>query len=313
MSHFTVAIISDGKKPIEEYLEPFCECTENRQYLEFYNIEDEERKRYNTEKKTVVEIAKGVYKDIYDEMFFVPTDEQFYCANANSENIRVWRRFEGGQDLFFYSDYGKFPIVEKLACEVYSTFDEYMIANGYEKDESQNAFGYWYNPNAKWDWYVVGGRWKGLLKATKGEHGASSSIRPKANVAGHYDIAQIKDIDFSIDTDAYVSAIRFWEVCVEKQPLKSDENPASFHCYMKPEYYKEQFGTKERFARAQSELSTFAVITNDGKWHEQGQMGWFGVCDASGKQTQEWYDGWYNTFVKNVDPEWYITIVDCHI
>lgn len=313
MSHFTVAIISDGKKSIEEYLEPFNECTDNPEHLSFVSIEDEYREQYNTDRKEVVQMDDGSYKDLYDEVFFVPTNEQFYNANVGNDNLRVWRRFDGGNEQFYYSDYSKYTIVEKPVNEIYSTFDDYMLANGYERDEKTNLYGFWANPNAKWDWYVVGGRWKGLLRASKGEHGTSPLVFPQPDVKGYYDIAQIKDIDFGIDEEAYLRACRFWEVCVEGQPLKDGEKASEFHCLMKPEYYLEQFGTKERFARSQAELSTFAVITNDGKWHEQGRMGWFGVCDASGEQTQEWYDGWYNSFIKDVDPEWYITIIDCHI
>lgn len=33
-----------------------------------------------------------------------------------------------------------------------------------EHPEQSGMFGYWENPNAKWDWYAIGGRWSGLLK-----------------------------------------------------------------------------------------------------------------------------------------------------
>lgn len=33
-----------------------------------------------------------------------------------------------------------------------------------EHPEQPGRFGYWNNPNAKWDWFSVGGRWSGLLK-----------------------------------------------------------------------------------------------------------------------------------------------------
>jgi len=47
--------------------------------------------------------------------------------------------------------------------EVY-TFEDYVEEwYGYEKDEEIGKYGYWENPNKKWDWYEIGGRWAGHL------------------------------------------------------------------------------------------------------------------------------------------------------
>lgn len=40
------------------------------------------------------------------------------------------------------------------------------------KNEETGDWGYWYNPKAKWDWYVIGGRWTGLLKFKTDVHRA---------------------------------------------------------------------------------------------------------------------------------------------
>src|ERR1039458_4522924 len=39
------------------------------------------------------------------------------------------------------------------------TFEEFAEYNGYRRDEEKDKYGYWDNPNKKWDWYQVGGRW----------------------------------------------------------------------------------------------------------------------------------------------------------
>ena len=36
-------------------------------------------------------------------------------------------------------------------------------------DETGQAKGYWRNPNARWDWWVIGGRWRGLLLTAPGQ------------------------------------------------------------------------------------------------------------------------------------------------
>ena len=34
----------------------------------------------------------------------------------------------------------------------------------YDPDETTGERGYWHNPNARWDWFVRGGRWPKFLK-----------------------------------------------------------------------------------------------------------------------------------------------------
>lgn len=43
-------------------------------------------------------------------------------------------------------------------------FIEGTEEDGYSKDEKTGKYGYWENPNAKWDWYQIGGRWAGSLR-----------------------------------------------------------------------------------------------------------------------------------------------------
>lgn len=53
------------------------------------------------------------------------------------------------------------------ANEVYKTLEEYAVDYyGYKKHDGM--FGYWGNPNAKWDSYQLGGRWNGYFKAKEG-------------------------------------------------------------------------------------------------------------------------------------------------
>lgn len=50
--------------------------------------------------------------------------------------------------------------------EKYATFEEFMKDRaGYkEKDKVTGKYGYWENPNAKWDWYAFEGHWRGFFK-----------------------------------------------------------------------------------------------------------------------------------------------------
>lgn len=56
--------------------------------------------------------------------------------------------------------------------EHFLSFDEYATKyGGYKKDPDLDRYGYWENPNRKWDWWVIGGRWSGLLPVRDKEAG----------------------------------------------------------------------------------------------------------------------------------------------
>ena len=92
---------------------------------------------------------------------------------------------------------------------------------GYEYSEERDACGYLCNPNAKWDWWEIGGRWHNALRLKRGEK---------------CDQAQIRELDFSPDEEARAKARRFWEVCVEGRPLAEAENPDDFKPFYRREY-----------------------------------------------------------------------------
>lgn len=93
------------------------------------------------------------------------------------------------------------PGIQFANQEAYDlAFDEYMRNNGYKKNEETGAYGYWENPNAKWDWYQLGGRWTGMFKlkpdankefAVTGSPGLMTAVAEK----GYADTALKGDID----------------------------------------------------------------------------------------------------------------------
>lgn len=55
---------------------------------------------------------------------------------------------------------------------------------------------------------------------------------------------------------------------------------------------------------------TYAVITRDGVWHSQGEMGWFGVSNDK-LSDEEWHKRVIELL--RADPQAIVTVVDCHI
>jgi hypothetical protein len=181
-----------------------------------------------------------------------------------------------------------------------------MIAQDYRKeglvDDDGNIYST-YNPLSKWDWYQCGGRFSGMLKIRKKKSGKRGYE--------YADEARLGDIDFTPDKDAYQSALRFWDVFVDKDPPLPGEE--KFFSIYKPEYYKDTYGTREEYAKRITSFSTFAVLTSDGKWCEKGEMGWFGMSSDGPVEGKNWDDNYMDNFVHSQDKDLIMTIVDCHI
>ena len=195
----------------------------------------------------------------------------------------------------------------------YAVFKENEDA---EQDETTGKKGYWYNPDARWDWYCVGGRWRDQLKLLPGRTGKRG---PRDNPDKEHqpspdrcDIARVRDCDFSPNEKVYCMALRAWEIAVEGSPMAEAEKKNYMPMY-KSEYYLQQYGTREHYAKLMSDFSTYAFITADGEWHETGRMLWWGLDDAS-KESRDAYKEAFDEYLKTAkEQDLFITIVDCHI
>lgn len=156
-----------------------------------------------------------------------------------------------------------------------------------------------YNPDSKWDWYEVGGRWSGLLIS-------------KAD-GKEYNSLQIKDWDYDVfNTDELHYYCRFWDVVVDgAEPTKEEKEEHIFGLYNR-EYYLKKYGSKSNFIKCMCTFSTYALLTPDGEWFAPGKMGWFGCSHAEPEDEFKWERD-YIDLIKTFDPEYYVTIVDCHI
>ncbi len=196
----------------------------------------------------------------------------------------------------------------------YKSFDEFMRNYyGYIWDKEASAYGRICNPNTKWDWYEIGGRWSGHLKL-KPEAVASypSMLVQSKGLANRIDQALLKDVDFTPDEKAYQEALRFWEVVVEGNPLEAGEKQSDFINLWKPQYYTTLYASKEEYAQTESAFSVWAIVTLDGEWHEVGTMGWFGMSNET-REDRQTFAAFSDKTLAEADPNIYLTVVDCHI
>lgn len=173
----------------------------------------------------------------------------------------------------YITDKGALEFVEDEDCDV---------------DPETGRRGYWSNPNAKWDWYEVGGRFEGSLPLKGG---------------GHADCAKVSDIDTSPDEEAYAAALEDWDKYANRGE----------HWLCKPEYFLSHYGDVETYAKAHSVFYTHAVVTPDGEWSEVGEMGWFGMSDEGADDTRKWVAEYKGRFIDPYMDGYEITFVDCHI
>ena len=168
-----------------------------------------------------------------------------------------------------------------------------MMAEDAETDADGNILST-FNKESRWDWWVIGGRFSGML-LKDGEH---------------VDAGRVGDLEFPPDREAYECALRFWDVVVDHKPAAEGER---FQSRYTEQYYRDFYGDRETYARFQGQFSTFAVITPDGEWHERGRMGWWGCASETPEGVREWEDAYKRRFLDTADPDWFVAIVDCHI
>jgi hypothetical protein len=58
-------------------------------------------------------------------------------------------------------------------------------------------------------------------------------------------------------------------------------------------------------------LTAFAVL-HEGKWYENGEMGWWGCSNGETMTDDEWYQQ-IDKIIKSVPEDTLINVVDCHI
>lgn len=294
MTHFAVAVITDGTKTVDELLAPYQENnmgTCPREYLDFFDMEDEYLQQYENDSANMAKMPDG--------RLLYPWDEQF----------RKKGKFGFGSGTHEVPE--DIPVIRVPFKEKYATFEEFVkdwhgVA---ERDPEMGRYGYFENSSAKYDWYQIGGRWRGMLRAIEGILGEPSWCNENVLLpAGRFDAAKIRDIDFDPDQDAYKRAIAEWEYNVED---KGDDESLKW-CYS-TDYMIKHYGSKETYAKVQSTVFWRAVVTPNGEWHEVGSMGWWGCSSETGSELVDWALHFGERFITPCNPEYVLHVVDCHI
>lgn len=317
MSHFTVLVIGENQ---EEQLQPFheYECTGQKdQYV--IDVDYTEEVNEWLEKPLFV----GKKKDS-DEI-----DYHYYEDKAKEE-------FESYETMTHRQYF------EKTGAD----FDE-EISENFGVEKKNGVWSRFTNPNAKWDWYQLGGRWTGFFKLKNGAQGNTGEpgLMTRSAKVGYADEALKKDIDFegmrneaaNKAAERYDSAMSVlgnlpvnepWDELRDRFEKEGKTIEEARTAYWAQERCVASRGSnveslkwdspdsflisREQYIEnaRKSAISTFAVI-KDGKWYEKGEMGWWGMV-SNEKDKNEWLNQYYE-LLESIPDDTMISVYDCHI
>ena len=284
MSHYTVLVVHNEDDDIDSIMAPYAEQDADEQYLEFVNTEDEELKKYNSEGVVKVKTADGRWLYEWD------------------------REFKGADILNPLDAPADLERKEFKFKELFATFEEYMVewCGQSSRDEDEGVYGYKHNPNAKWDWYQVGGRWAGFFKVKDGVKGTVGKAGVFDNAPKFdSDVVRKGDIDWdNMRATLQKEASERWdkyEEALKNGTLKDGD------AYWTYGVEKDQ--TKEEYLM-EANVSTFAIV-KDGKWYQKGEMGWWGMA-SNEKKADVWVEEW-NKLIDALPDDTMLTVLDCHI
>lgn len=246
MSHFMVAVLIPGdtkrenvESAIAQLLEPYSESKEVPDYLR--------------DCWCINSIARRDSRDAEEKEFgdFGNIREQ-YRINVETKTIKdtdeSWQKFTRIDEREAFSDafQKKHPMYNKPdpKCVECKGTGKYLST---------------YNPISKWDWWQIGGRWTGAFdKNYKPDKDPDNQeVCLLCGGTGFRDDVvaiktRIKDPDFKCNG------------CTNGIATKWPTQWKSFSGDIMPVWKIEK-------------LECFAIVTPDGKWHERGEMGWFGI------------------------------------
>lgn len=277
MSHFTVSVITKPGQSVDDLLAPYDEGLEVEPYI------------YRT-KAEMIERFRNRNAELRKDMESYKKDPEGYCK----EHGVYWNTGGSGTKL---NDYWvkRLSYDDKSDEEIYTYLREDTDDKDYDEEGNELSTD---NPNSKWDWYQIGGRWSSTFKTKDGQQ---------------VNRCRLGDLDTDFDEKEYNRSIRFWEVVVEGDAIKDGEDEEDFLTFHETNYYTERYKTKENFAKCNASFHTYSIITPDGKWHEPGRMGWWGVSHASDEDSVNWALNFKKNFIDTFDADYEICLVDCHI
>ena len=216
------------------------------------------------------------------------------------------------------------PVTQEFKEMMYDYFWSKEDNIRFENDYKNQKITVWevgrYNPQAKWDWWVVGGRWRNM-----GDNGLFEDLsvfqetvtKPYWTELGFFKLMEIENLtkDQLEEMDEYqISEIlKKPKQLVKKYSLKAktkngDKRPLK---YFTPEELLQKV--------TRPKVGTYAYLFPEEGWIEKSQMGWFGISEMDTYSFEEQERIWAESQKEITDlmekyKDTHVGIVvDCHI
>lgn len=353
MSHFSVLVIGNN---IEDQLQPFheFECTgTDDQYVQDVDRTEEALADYAEATVTRFRAPDGTLHDPYD-----------HRGNYKPEFSREGEH--GRKERFVPAGWEEVEVTAKdhePAAKWISGYYGWSVLTVGNEPREEHKYGRIEvdadgniircidrtNPNKKWDWWQVGGRWSGVLKLKDGAKGATGKPGLMgsrfAEGADRVDQARKGDIDWQGMRDqAAEKAGAGWDKVravtgdlddlIPWQKMREEVHAgdittarAAYSAQRAIEAISEAskndrdlvWITLEDFTctrdeymqRAADSAGVSFALLMDGKWYERGEMGWW-ACVSNEKDKDEW-NRQFHQLIDGLHDDTMLTVVDCHI
>lgn len=181
------------------------------------------------------------------------------------------------------------------------------------------------NPNAKWDGYVVGGRWRGSLLLKDGGRGDSAlkseidfdvmrkMARDDAEAQWNKAQPTCDWLPFATIREMYPGDMdrarkEYWAQPGLAATKERNDADQMFWMFDYDEFLK---GKEEYIASSAAKRFAPFAFVHERKWNQLGDMGWWGMSsnEMEGKEWGQIVDAW----IDSLPDDTVITMIDCHI
>ena len=337
MSHFTVAVFTDDaeakgqdiESQVSEALAPFqennmCDCPS--EYLAFEDCTDEVKESWEDDMDTFYKIGDlcltafdARQADVKDTFFREVSQEEYDAAEVDGHGKHTTWRGLGSDQLYFILQPGV-EVIEKSTSDRFEDMDDFANRyHGYSKHEDK--YGYWENPNAKWDWWSIGGRWQGILRAKPDAKGVTVSgdlglMTERNEDALKVSSCLIADLDTAgMVKDEQEQRRETWRQrwpVLEKALTEAADNDEREALIKRNSWWYNDEANEDEYAASARPFGTYALLY-DGQWGQKGEMGWW--CISTDEISEDDWQAQFDTVLKEAakTPTMRVTIVDCHI
>ena len=305
---------------VAEQLEPFNTSTEDPNYLEFVD-QTEELKREYEGSTDCVKLPQGK---------IVPVGYGLYCNRFEVRDGMVFQRKAGpiGQPRRTKRAKRMQALPNYPFRKLYKDFRQFAEKWAFSDwHEEQQAYGYYDNPDAQWDWYSIGGRWPCQLLVkdscteyvpSEFEPGDADGDRRPPKGYRWVSAARMKNIQWdairkhhrAVLAERYSRLKDIFQTRVLPQGFygKCEEDGIQLGgelIFRKDETLEEYLFRTDWYRTRKYPMPTCNFLDLDGNWEGEASFGW-------NSYSQDWEDA-LDDFLSGLSPEDVLVVVDCHI